>query len=264
MKRLSLLLIGCAALVLMAASKCNNEKAPADAAVVPPVVAEQPAPPPAPVAADVPKLLTPDKEAKNAKVKITTPFGVMTVKLYDETPWHRDNFLQLVDMKYYDNLLWHRCIKGFMIQGGDPDSRNAAPEKQLGMGSPGYKVPAEFNASLIHKKGALAAARQGGPINPNRESSGSQFYIVQGTVHNDMQLAQMETMVAGKMPGFKYTEEQKKLYKSIGGTAQLDMDYTVFGEVIEGLNIIDSINAQPTRAGDRPLKNITMMMERVK
>lgn len=196
----------------------------------------------------------------NAKVRVTTPYGDMVIRLYDETPQHRDNFLKLVEEKFYDDLLFHRCIKNFMAQGGDPQSRGAAPEQQLGMGGPGYTVPAEFNSKFIHKKGALSAARQGDQVNPERRSSGSQFYIVQGTPLTDEQLNQVEGYIQYKTPGFRYTEEQRNLYKTLGGTAQLDMDYTVFGEVIEGLEVIDAILSQPTRPGDRPLTDISMRM----
>lgn len=204
------------------------------------------------------------KDDKVVKVKISTPHGDMIAILYNETPKHRDNFLKLIDKKYYDGTLFHRCINGFMIQGGDPNSKGAAADVRLGTGGPGYTVPAEFNASYIHKKGALAAARTGGPSNPNRESSGSQFYIVQGQVMTDAGIAQVESMVAGKMAGFKYTDEQKKLYKTIGGTAQLDMDYTVFGEVISGLEVIDIIAKQKTKPGDRPVVDVPMTVTRIK
>ncbi len=206
----------------------------------------------------------PIKSNMNTKVKITTSQGVMVVELYDETPLHRDNFIKLVEEGFYNDLLFHRCIKNFMAQGGDPESRGASPSKMLGMGGPGYTVPAEFNANLIHKKGALAAARQGDQVNPKKASSGSQFYIVQGQQLNDNQLTQFESRAAMKIPGFKYTEEQRKLYKTIGGTAMLDMDYTVFGEIVEGLDVLDKILAQPTKQGDRPMQDITMKMEVVK
>jgi cyclophilin family peptidyl-prolyl cis-trans isomerase len=206
----------------------------------------------------------PDPNPKNAKVKISTKFGTMVVKLYDETPAHRDNFLMLVERGFYNDLLFHRCIPNFMAQGGDPNSRGAAPTQQLGMGGPGYTVPAEFNPNLIHKKGALSAARQGDQVNPSRSSSGSQFYVVQGSVLTDAQLTQVEAYIGRKTPGFAYTPAQREAYKTIGGTAQLDMDYTVFGEVIEGLNVLDQILAQPTGAGDRPKEDIIMKMEVVK
>jgi peptidyl-prolyl cis-trans isomerase B (cyclophilin B) len=201
------------------------------------------------------------KQIMNTRIKVTTSLGVMVVELYNETPLHRDNFIKLVKEGFYNDLLFHRCIKGFMAQGGDPDSRGAAPAKALGMGGPGYTVPAEFNANFVHKKGALAAARQGDQMNPKRASSGSQFYIVQGQQLNDNQITQFESRAAMKMPGFKYTDAQRQVYKTIGGTAMLDMDYTVFGEVVEGLDVLDKILAQPTKPGDRPVTDITMKME---
>ena len=206
----------------------------------------------------------PTNSNMNTRVKITTSQGVMVVELYDETPLHRDNFIKLVEEGFYNDLLFHRCIKNFMAQGGDPESRGASPSKMLGVGGPGYTIPAELNANLIHKKGALAAARQGDQVNPKKASSGSQFYIVQGQQLNDNQLTQFESRAAMKIPGFKYTEEQRKLYKTIGGTAMLDMDYTVFGEIVEGLDVLDKILAQPTKQGDRPLEDITMKMEVIK
>ena len=184
----------------------------------------------------------------------------MTVLLYDETPRHRDNFLKLVSEKFYDKLLFHRCIKTFMVQGGDPQSRGAAQSQMLGGGGPGYTVPAEFNPTLVHKRGALCAARQGDQVNPKKESSGSQFYIVQGRTMTDMELGQLEMNLGRAHPGFKYSDAQKQLYMTVGGTAQLDMEYTVFGEVIEGLAVIDSINSQKT-VRDRPIQDITMKME---
>jgi peptidyl-prolyl cis-trans isomerase B (cyclophilin B) len=217
-------------------------------------------------AAPVQEVAKPDpqpetKQIMNTRIKVTTSLGVMVVELYDETPLHRDNFIKLVKEGFYNDLLFHRCIKGFMAQGGDPDSRGAAPAKALGMGGPGYTVPAEFNANFVHKKGALAAARQGDQMNPKRASSGSQFYIVQGQQLNDNQITQFESRAAMKMPGFKYTDAQRQVYKTIGGTAMLDMDYTVFGEVVEGLDVLDKILAQPTKPGDRPVTDITMKME---
>lgn len=200
----------------------------------------------------------------NVKVRITTPQGEMIVLLYDETPLHRDNFIKLVETGYYNDLLFHRCIRNFMVQGGDPNSRGAAQGQQLGIGGPGYTVDAEFNSKYIHKKGALAAARQGDAVNPAKKSSGSQFYIVQGSVFNDAQLDQYQRYVQQKNPGFAYTDEQKTIYKTIGGTPQLDMDYTVFGEVIQGLEVIDAIAAQPTAMGDRPVTDVKMTMEIIK
>jgi len=201
------------------------------------------------------------EKTMNTKVKVTTSQGEMIIELYNETPLHRDNFIKLVKEGFYNDLLFHRCIKGFMAQGGDPESRGASPTKMLGMGGPGYTVNAEFNANLIHKKGALAAARQGDQVNPQKKSSGSQFYIVQGSKLDDNQINQYEAMAARKMPGFKYTEDQRNIYKTIGGTAMLDMDYTVFGEITSGIEVLDKILAQPTKQGDRPVTDITMKME---
>ncbi|MFM9983774.1 MAG: peptidylprolyl isomerase [Flavobacteriales bacterium] len=285
MKRLILPFVGCAIAASLLLSSCADQPKTTDSSTPP--KAETPVdhagttatPANQDTSASKSQVVTPEttqpaepakqpetaaKSDKQVKVKISTPYGDMIAILYNETPKHRDNFLKLVDKKYYDGTLFHRCINGFMIQGGDPNSKGAAADARLGTGGPGYTVPAEFNASLIHKKGALAAARTGGPSNPNRESSGSQFYVVQGAVMTDAGIAQVENMVAGKMAGFKYTDEQKKLYKTIGGTAQLDMDYTVFGEVISGLDVIDKIAKQKTKPGDRPVVDVTMTVTRVK
>lgn len=193
------------------------------------------------------------KEPKNCTVELQTDFGNMTILLYDDTPQHRDNFLKLVSENFYDDLLFHRVIQGFMLQGGDPESRNADAGKRLGMGGPGYTVPAEFVSKNIHVKGALAAARTGGPSNPQKRSSGSQFYIVQGNVLSDDELDMMQ-----QRTGVKYSEEQREAYKTLGGTPFLDRDYTVYGVVTEGLEVIDKIAAQQTQPGDRPIKDIKM------
>lgn len=191
-------------------------------------------------------------------VQLSTEFGDVEIGLYDNTPKHRDNFIKLTKEGFYDDLLFHRVISDFMIQGGDPNSKGADAGAKLGNGGPGYTVPAEFNPSLVHKKGALAAARTGGPSNPGKESSGSQFYIVQGKVLTDNDLAKMEQNIQQVMPGFQYSEEQKKIYKTIGGTAFLDMNYTVYGEVTEGLDVIDKIAAVETAPGDRPVNDVKM------
>jgi peptidyl-prolyl cis-trans isomerase B (cyclophilin B) len=200
----------------------------------------------------------------NTRIKVTTSLGDMVIRLYDETPQHRDNFIKLVESGFYNDLLFHRCIRGFMAQGGDPNSRGAAAGTQLGMGGPGYTVPAEFNSNFIHKKGALAAARQGDFANPTKASSGSQFYIAQGQPMTDAQINQVEQYIKQKNPNFAYTPEQREVYKTVGGTAQLDMDYTVYGEVVEGLDILDKILSMPTAAGDRPVQDISMKMEVIK
>ncbi len=202
-----------------------------------------------------------------AVVKISTSMGDMEVLLYDETPLHRDNFLKLVDEKYYDNTLFHRIIKDFMIQGGDPDSKTAAPGAPLGMGGPGYTIEAEILPQFCHKKGALAAARQGDNVNPERRSSGSQFYIVQGKTFDLSAINAMElSMNRGVTPGkeFKYSEENVKAYTSIGGTPHLDNQYTVFAEVIKGLEVIDKIAMAQADNRSRPAQDIKMTITRLK
>ncbi|TKC12614.1 peptidylprolyl isomerase [Pedobacter polaris] len=191
---------------------------------------------------------------KHQYVKIATPKGEVIIKLYNETPLHRDNFLKLAKEGFYNGTLFHRVIKAFMIQGGDPTSKNATPESTLGDGGPEYIVPAEFRDSLFHKKGVLAAAREGDDINPTKGSSSCQFYIVQGKVWTDSTLNALET----KRMKFKIPEWQRQVYKTIGGTPHLDRNYTVYGEVVKGLEMIDSIAAEPTGKGDRPKEDIKM------
>ena len=190
----------------------------------------------------------------NTKIKIRTDMGDIVVRLYDATPQHRDNFVKLVEAKFYDSLLFHRIIQGFMIQGGDPMSKNAQPGVMLGSGGGDMeRIPAEFDKNIIHKKGTLAAARDG---NPQKASSACQFYLVQGNVINDQMLSQIE-----QQKGFKYTDAQRNIYKTIGGTPFLDMDYTVFGEVESGLEVIDKIAASEKNQFDRPNTDIHMYME---
>jgi len=184
---------------------------------------------------------------KQTKVLIHTEYGDMKVALYNETPKHRDNFIKLVKQGYYNGSTFHRIIKQFMIQGGGTAN---------GTQDAGYKIPAEFAEKYYHKKGALAAARQGDNENPKKESSGSQFYIVQGRKFTDAELDQFTAQTGKKM-----TPEQRTIYKTIGGTPHLDRDYTVFGEVIEGLAVIDKIAAVQTGPGDKPLKEIKMTMK---
>ncbi len=191
--------------------------------------------------------------------EIETDFGTMKVKLYNTTPQHRDNFIKLVNEKFYDGLLFHRVMNGFMLQGGDPESKDAGPQKRLGSGGPGYRIPAEIGG--LHLKGALAAART---TNPKKESSGSQFYIVQGDKVSDAQLANFE-----RSKKVAYSPEQKELYRTIGGRPDLDNEYTVFGEVIEGLDVIDKIAAVPTngdppQGSSRPLEDVKMKIRIVK
>ncbi len=198
-------------------------------------------------------------------VVLTTKYGEMTILLYDETPLHKENFLKLAREGYYNDLLFHRVIANFMVQGGDPDSRGAAAGTALGKGGPGYTIPAEFNSKYIHKKGALAAARQGDAMNPKKESSGSQFYIVHGNSVNQETLSRVAASRPGNSDGEPvYTAEQMEIYTSLGGTPHLDGGYTVFGEVVEGLNVLDSIAAQPVDRMNRPLTDIGMTMKIVK
>lgn len=240
-----------------------------------------------------------------AKVTIKTTEGDITVRLYDETPRHRDNFLKLAQEGYYNGTLFHRVIKNFMIQAGDPNSKGAPAGVQLGTGGPGYTIPAEIQPQFIHKRGALAAARQGDEVNPERASSGSQFYIVWGQVYNDGQIGQLARQLqmqaeqsifnrlagehrkeimdlrrnrdqAGLMElqndliaqtqaimaeqgGAALTEAQKQTYTTIGGTPHLDGQYTVFGEVEEGLDVVEKIQGTETMPGDRPKQDIQIL-----
>lgn len=246
---------------------------------------------------------------KEPVVLLTTEYGQMKIKLYNDTPKHRDNFLKLVKDSFYNGLLFHRVIKDFMIQGGDPDSKGAPASKQLGAGDVGYTVPAEFvYPKHYHKKGALAAARQGDQVNPEKRSSGCQFYIVQGKTMSDAELDRMEKGMLNKQKEARFYEivrtkndeiknlrvlrdtaglqalqnsiiaqledefkkqtdlpklsaEMKNDYKTLGGTPFLDNEYTVFGEVIEGLEVIDKIAAVKTRSGDRPEVDLKMKIE---
>lgn len=239
------------------------------------------------------------------KVTIKTTEGDITVRLYDETPRHRDNFLKLAQEGYYNGTLFHRVIKNFMIQGGDPNSKGAPAGVQLGTGGPGYTIPAEIQPQFIHKRGALAAARQGDEVNPERASSGSQFYIVWGQVYNDGQIGQLARQLqmqaeqsifnrlagehrkeimdlrrnrdqAGLMElqndliaqtqaimaeqgGAALTEAQKQTYTTIGGTPHLDGQYTVFGEVEDGLDVVEKIQGTETMPGDRPKQDIQIL-----
>ncbi len=241
--------------------------------------------------------------SKISYVLIKTELGDIKIKLYNETPLHRDNFIKLVKEGFYNDTLFHRVIKNFMIQGGDPDSKGAPAGKSLGTGGPGYNIPAEIvYPQFFHKRGALAAARQADQVNPERESSGSQFYIVWGDTYNQGKLSQMEKQMSqmqeqtifdnlvkerksqimqmrknkdqnglfelqeelialtkaesDKLGAPKFTPEQKEAYTTIGGTPHLDNQYTVFGEVVEGLDIVEKIQNTETGSGDRPKKDI--------
>lgn len=194
------------------------------------------------------------KDIPGTRVLISTDSGNMIVRLYDSTPLHRDNFIAKVKEGFYDSLLFHRVINGFMLQGGDPNSKNAQPGQMLGMGSaPGDRIPAEFRPSLFHKKGALAAARD---QNPEKASSNCQFYIVQGKPMTDEQLNIMQVQT-----GRVFLPEERTAYKTVGGTPFLDQNYTVYGEVEAGMNIIDKIAAVPTAPGDRPVGDVHMTMK---
>lgn len=247
------------------------------------------------------------RDKNHSYVSIKTDMGDIVVKLYNDTPRHRDNFLKLVNAGYYDDLLFHRVIKDFMIQGGDPDSRTAVPHQSLGSGGPGYTIPAEFVSTHFHKKGALAAARQGDNVNPDKESSGSQFYIVTGTIFTEGQLAMMEQQLTRRKEEsvfqsllaahrqeilqyrreknqlalaelqdklvsevkrimredgpVRFSPEQKTAYTTIGGAPHLDGEYTVFGEVVEGLDVLERIQSVATLDGDRPQNDIKMTMK---
>lgn len=195
-----------------------------------------------------------EAQTSTHSVKITTDSGVIIVKLYDETPLHRDNFLKLVREGFYDSLMFHRIIPQFMIQGGDPLSKNAPAGTMLGSGGGDMqRIPAEFRSELIHKKGALSAARDN---NPERASSACQFYIVQGKPASDPELDQLD---AGR--SVKYTPEQREIYKTSGGTPFLDQNYTVYGEVEVGLEVIDKIAGMAQNAYNRPNTDIRMKME---
>lgn len=185
-------------------------------------------------------------------IELKTSKGDLMLKLYNETPQHRDNFKKLVKEGFYDSLLFHRVINNFMIQGGDSQSKNASANAVLGSGSPSYKVPAEIRADLFHKKGALGAARDN---NPEKESSASQFYIVHGRTFTNAGLDSLQEL---RMKGVKFSAQQRQAYTSIGGTPHLDGNYTVFGEVIDGLTVVDSIAKVQTNDKDRPSDDVRM------
>lgn len=242
---------------------------------------------------------------KRTLVKLETTMGNITVALYNETPKHRDNFIKLVKEGVYDSTLFHRVIKQFMIQAGDPDSKNASDTAMLGSGDVGYTIPAEFNPKFFHKKGVLAAARQGDDVNPEKASSGCQFYIVTGRKFTEPQLLGMENKIneqreealfdslarqhmkeiykmrkagdnagllelqdtleaqarelADKEEKFRFTPEQIKAYSTIGGAPHLDGSYTVFGEVTEGMEVVDNIEIAKTNRTNRPIENIRIL-----
>jgi cyclophilin family peptidyl-prolyl cis-trans isomerase len=199
------------------------------------------------------------KKDRKRDVLMQTTMGDIVIRLSDSTPLHRDNFLKLVKVGYYDSLLFHRVINNFMIQAGDPNSKTAAAGLALGNGGPGYTIPAEFRTTLFHKKGVIAAARSGDNVNPTKASSGSQFYIVQGKTFTDPGLDSLETM---RLNGRKIPVSQREVYKTIGGTPHLDQGYTVFGEVVKGLEVVDKIAAVQTSKAqdrDRPLQDVRII-----
>ncbi len=196
---------------------------------------------------------------KEEHVVMETTMGTIELKLYDATPLHRDNFRNLVREGAYDSLLFHRVIKDFMIQGGDPDSKNAAPGMLLGEGDKPYTVPAEFrlDEGIFHRRGVLAAAREGDDVNPEKHSSAMQFYIVWGRVFDEAGLDQIQERLDRRTGGsVKLTPEMREVYKTIGGTPHLDGQYTVFGEVVSGLDVVDAIQQVATDGNDRPLEDV--------
>lgn len=200
------------------------------------------------------------KKDRKRDVLLETSHGNILIRLSDSTPLHRDNYLLLVKKGYYDGLLFHRVIKTFMIQAGDPNSRTASSGQQLGNGGPGYTIPAEFRPGLFHKKGVIAAARMGDNQNPQKASSGSQFYLVQGKTFTDAGLDSVETLRLG---GRKLPATHRHVYKTIGGSPHLDQNYTVFGEVIKGWDVIDKIAAVQTSRTDRPLDDVKIIKARL-
>ena len=195
-------------------------------------------------------------------VELQTSKGNIVLRLSDSTPLHRNNFIKLVKQHYYDSIIFHRVIKTFMVQAGDPNTKQAKPNERMGNGGPGYTVPAEIRQSLFHKKGVLAAARMGDNVNPKKESSGSQFYIVQGKIFTDAGLDSVETF---RLNGRKLPIAHREVYKTIGGSPHLDQNYTIFGEVVSGLNVVDSIASVQTNKeiGDRPIEDIKIIKARL-
>ena len=197
-----------------------------------------------------------ETKEKTTMVIISTDLGEMKAVLYNETPLHKENFIKLAKEGYFDGCLFHRVIDGFMIQGGDPDSKTAKPGQMLGQGGPGYTIPAEFKQELIHKKGALAAARMADQVNPQKASSGSQFYIAQGKSYTENEL----NILSSRM-GKAFNKQQMEAYTTVGGVPFLDYEYTVFGEVVEGLEVIDKIAAVEKDRRDRPVQDIKMTIK---
>lgn len=208
------------------------------------------------------KEVTVKKKDRKKDILLQTNYGDIVLRLSDSTPLHRDNFIKLVKSGYYDSVLFHRVINRFMIQAGDGSSKNAPAGQPLGGGGVNYTIPAEIRPGLFHQKGTLAAARQGDDVNPERASSGCQFYIVQGKTFTDAGLDSVETIrLKRKIPA-----EYREVYKTIGGTPHLDQSYTVFGRVVKGLDVVDQIAAVPTSKAadrDRPLKDVVIVKARL-
>lgn len=199
---------------------------------------------------------------KETHVVMETTMGTIELKLYDETPLHRDNFMQLVKENTFDSLLFHRVIRDFMIQGGDPDSRHAAPGVLLGEGDRPYTLPAEFRLEqgIYHRRGVIASAREGDDVNPEQRSSAMQFYIVWGKVFDDAGLDKVQERLDQRTGGrVRLTPEMREVYKTVGGTPHLDGQYTVWGEVVDGLDVVDAIQRVPTDANDRPLEDVRIL-----
>lgn len=211
-------------------------------------------------------IATDARKPKRTQIEMLTSKGLITIELYNETPLHRDNFIRLVEEGYYKDLLFHRVIADFMIQGGDPDSKDAPAHKQLGEGGPDYTIPAEFHyPQLYHKRGALAAAREGDTTNPEQRSSGSQFYIVWGKTFTASQIEQMALALERHSNGqLKMTEDIKRQYTRYGGTPHLDGAYTVFGEVVKGLEVVNAIQQVATNRFDRPLEDVKILNVSIK
>lgn len=205
------------------------------------------------------------KKANDATVIMETTAGTITLKLYDETPVHRDNFIELAGECYFDSLLFHRVIPGFMIQGGDPDSKYAPAGVRLGEGGPDYRLNAEIRTpEIFHKRGALAAAREGDDVNPAKMSSPSQFYIVYGKVYTPRELESLRLKLQERTGReIKFTKEQIDTYTTIGGVPFLDGEYTVFGEVLEGLDVVEKIQSVECDEYDRPINDVRILYVRV-
>lgn len=202
---------------------------------------------------------------KRPKVVFTTTMGEFTIELFNETPQHRDNFLKLVREGYYDNLLFHRVIRNFMVQTGDPDSRNAQPGTTLGEGGPAYTLPLELDLPYrYHYRGAVAAAREPDEVNPERRSSGSQFYVVWGKTHTPREMSAMADFVNEQTGGYaEITPEMSRDYQSRGGSPHLDGQYTVFGQVVKGLSVIGKMHKVPTDSANRPIEDVRILSAKV-